>query len=101
MDERSRQRRKKFWLVLGIILNVIPFINRYDTWDEALWVCGISALLFAAAWHIAPEYMRYMERKLLGIWMVVIGVGTFVSGTFFLFSFILVIAGVMCVLGEF
>lgn len=88
-----------FWIVVGAVLAVCPFVNRYDTWDREILVCAIICCLIGAAWFFAREFMRYHSHHIYGIVVILAGAYCYMHGGVILIAgldgLFLIITGVL------
>ena len=89
MDDGNKKARLYF--IIGIVLLIIPFVNKFDDYDLELLVFGVISVIYAALHRFLPEFMRYNYNKIIGAVVVI-------SGAWFYSRGILVGLG-MCIAG--
>ena len=99
---QKKDRTGIFWIVVGAVLVVCPFVNRYDTYDTELLISGITCCLIGAAWLVAREFMRYHSHHVWGVCVILAGACCYAHGGVILIAgldgLFLIVMGVLILL---
>ena len=84
---------------LGIVMVLIPFINRYDTYDTELIICGIVFGVIALLYWFAPHVMANSGHYIFGAINIAFGIYCYAHSMLWIVGgFVFVIIGVYLII---